>query len=175
MKTTLDGLPLRLLAREEHKEDLHRGHPFLLVNTQDVDPSASSFAITDKVSLALFNPKITMDFCNEHTVAIPVEKRHRNLESMVLVGRDSKCDIVLSHCHISRRHAGFILTHDGWYVIDLNTSNGTYMNGKKIEGGLPVKVESQSVISFGPTFQVAFVSETELSLLVCTMDNDSPM
>jgi len=169
MKTTLDGLPLSLLATEEHKEDLHRSHPFLLVNTQDIDPSASSYAITDSISSAIFSPKITADFCNSYTVAIPLEKRHRNIENMILVGRDNKCDIVLQHSSVSRKHAAFILTHDGWYVIDMNSSNGTTIDGSKIEQGLPHRLKSQSVICFGTQFQVAFISETELSLLISTL------
>ncbi len=52
---------------------------------------------------------------------------------IVNVGRDPMSDINLSDPEISRQHARLIRTGDGYQLQDLNSTNGTYLNGKKIE------------------------------------------
>jgi FHA domain/Domain of unknown function (DUF1707) len=51
---------------------------------------------------------------------------------LVLLGRARDCDGVLTHATVSRRHA--VLTHaDGrWLLRDLNSVNGTYVNGWRV-------------------------------------------
>ena len=50
----------------------------------------------------------------------------------VLVGRDPRCDIVLDHPAVSRRHA--VITHvEGMYFVeDLDSTNGTFLNGERV-------------------------------------------
>ncbi|MFP4597271.1 MAG: GGDEF domain-containing protein [Persicimonas sp.] len=49
------------------------------------------------------------------------------------VGRAGQSDIVVNDTGVSRRHARFHLRDDGAYVEDLDSSNGVYVNGKRIE------------------------------------------
>lgn len=53
--------------------------------------------------------------------------------SKVSVGRDRGNDIVVSDSRCSRKHCAFRKTPGGWYVQDLESSNGTYVNGRRIE------------------------------------------
>jgi hypothetical protein len=48
------------------------------------------------------------------------------------VGRDGDNDLVLPHPEISRRHAWFELDRHRWRVIDLNSTNGTWVNGERV-------------------------------------------
>ena len=50
-----------------------------------------------------------------------------------LVGRDSP-DLPLTDNTISRRHAQLIKKNNTWVIKDLNSANGTYVNGVKISG-----------------------------------------
>lgn len=53
-------------------------------------------------------------------------------ESTQRIGRDSSCDIHFDDSETSRNHAD-VLWSDGQFVLkDLNSSNGTHVNGKKI-------------------------------------------
>jgi pSer/pThr/pTyr-binding forkhead associated (FHA) protein len=50
------------------------------------------------------------------------------------VGRDANSDIVIEHRLASRRHARFEKDDAGCYVRDLGSTNGTFINGARIEG-----------------------------------------
>jgi hypothetical protein len=50
---------------------------------------------------------------------------------------------------VSRRHAEFKVRDGKLYVVDLGSSNGTYLKGKRIEAGRATEVANGSVLSFG--------------------------
>jgi len=52
--------------------------------------------------------------------------------SSITFGRDSTNDIVSANGFVSHRHAVFSLTENGWDVRDLNSSNGVYVNHRRI-------------------------------------------
>jgi len=54
-----------------------------------------------------------------------------NQPRMVL-GRDSSCDISLDSTYVSRYQNLFMATSDGWMLIDLNSTNGCFVNGRKV-------------------------------------------
>ena len=49
-----------------------------------------------------------------------------------VLGRDSSCDITIPGTHLSRRHAELAVKGTKLLIRDLNSSNGTYVNDKKI-------------------------------------------
>ncbi len=51
-----------------------------------------------------------------------------------VVGRDHFCDVVLRNHTVSRQHARIVRAADGYYIEDLSSLNGTYINGRRIEG-----------------------------------------
>lgn len=55
---------------------------------------------------------------------------------VMIVGRAAECDISLGVAHLSRQHARLRVLEDGLQVEDMNSSNGTYINGKKISGAV---------------------------------------
>lgn len=54
----------------------------------------------------------------------------------VTIGRQADCDISIPSEEISRRHASLKPTPAGLAVEDLGSSNGTYINGKRVQSGL---------------------------------------
>lgn len=50
----------------------------------------------------------------------------------IIVGRLSDSDLVLTNPYISRRHAKFLQREGAWYVLDLNSTHGTFINGVRI-------------------------------------------
>lgn len=49
-----------------------------------------------------------------------------------VIGRSSECDISLAASHLSRRHAKMFVKDGQLYIKDLDSSNGTFLNGKRI-------------------------------------------
>jgi pSer/pThr/pTyr-binding forkhead associated (FHA) protein len=50
-----------------------------------------------------------------------------------IVGRHSECDFVISEGEVSRRHAKLLATDAGLLVEDLGSSNGTFVNERRIQ------------------------------------------
>jgi len=55
---------------------------------------------------------------------------------VVVVGRSSSCDVRLPDQSISRRHAQLRRQDDGWRVVDLLSTNGTFLNGRQISSAV---------------------------------------
>ncbi|MCP4190705.1 MAG: FHA domain-containing protein [Planctomycetaceae bacterium] len=54
------------------------------------------------------------------------------LKKSLLVGRRESCDIRLRFANVSAHHCQFTLRDGYWFVQDLNSRNGTKINGKRI-------------------------------------------
>ena len=50
----------------------------------------------------------------------------------VILGRSRSCDLRLSDTDASRRHAEIIPVTGGWVVRDLDSTNGTFVNGERV-------------------------------------------
>jgi ABC-type multidrug transport system ATPase subunit len=66
-----------------------------------------------------------------------------------LIGSSSECDLVVSHATVSRRHCRLTLTGGTYELEDLQSRNGTFVNGVRIGG--PVPVTRSDRITLGPT------------------------
>jgi FHA domain-containing protein len=53
-------------------------------------------------------------------------------KKVFLLGRGSKCDYVLRHRGVSREHAVITRERGGWFIEDLNSANGVWLNGEQI-------------------------------------------
>lgn len=65
--------------------------------------------------------------------SVALAQREYPLSGTVVLGRAQDCDICLALAHLSRRHAKFTLSGKGLELEDLGSSNGTFVNGKKIQ------------------------------------------
>jgi len=76
------------------------------------------------------------------------------LEATFGIGRSSDNRLVLRDERVSRRHALIHVQGEGeWWLVDLGSSNGTYVNGSRVSQ--PIRLRDADVISFGP-FAVVF-------------------
>ena len=50
----------------------------------------------------------------------------------LVVGRLPYCDIVLRQKNVSRQHTRFLRSGDAYFVEDMNSTNGTFLNGKRV-------------------------------------------
>ena len=73
----------------------------------------------------------------EHPMLIgqagPLNGERWELERELLIGRDSSCDIVIPVREASRFHARLLKDAQGVLLEDLDSKNGTFRNGERIE------------------------------------------
>jgi pSer/pThr/pTyr-binding forkhead associated (FHA) protein len=50
----------------------------------------------------------------------------------LLVGRHDHCDVVVGHPSVSRKHARLSFRDGRWVLRDLDSTNGTRVNGKRV-------------------------------------------
>lgn len=55
-----------------------------------------------------------------------------------VLGRHPYCEIVLDHGAVSREHARILHDKNDYYIEDLHSRNGTYLNGKSVERRQPL-------------------------------------
>jgi pSer/pThr/pTyr-binding forkhead associated (FHA) protein len=56
------------------------------------------------------------------------------LKAETVLGRQADCDVLLIEGHASRKHARLLLADGGYWLEDLGSSNGTFINGSRITG-----------------------------------------
>jgi hypothetical protein len=66
----------------------------------------------------------------------------------MVAGRLNESDIPLSDVNVSRQHAAFVPDAGGWTVEDLGSTNGTLVNGKKVERA---SLKDGDVVEIGAT------------------------
>jgi hypothetical protein len=56
------------------------------------------------------------------------------LRDMLSLGRDAKNDIAIDDTFVSHEHACIAQEREGYLLTDLNSTNGTFLNGKRVAG-----------------------------------------
>ena len=77
------------------------------------------------------------------------------------IGRSKKCDIYINDKYLSKEHARIFFDRDKFFIEDLNSTNGTFVNGKEITTAHPVKLKDNDKISFGDVSFI-FVDSTSV-------------
>jgi FhaA, N-terminal domain/FHA domain len=67
---------------------------------------------------------------------------------VVVLGRSRECDITLDDANVSRRHAEVRRENGNWFIIDLGSTNGIEVNGKRTDRA---KLEHDDRIVLGRT------------------------
>jgi pSer/pThr/pTyr-binding forkhead associated (FHA) protein len=65
------------------------------------------------------------------------------------VGRASSCAITVDDTYVSQQHARFFSRDGSWFVEDLGSTNGTYVNDRRISE--PAEVHAGDVVRMGKT------------------------
>jgi hypothetical protein len=121
------GIQAQLLAPPEEEEAADVQAPV------PVAPSAGDFGHTmvyspDRAARPLEAPI-------ERRQALLVSEGRRNVLSgdRVVIGRSRDCDVVVSDPNVSRRHAELRRDENAWHAIDLGSTNGVKVNGRRVE------------------------------------------
>lgn len=83
------------------------------------------------------------DPSGDETLAFPVRA------TAVGIGQGSRNEIVLEDDTVSTNHARLELVEGAWRLVDLDSRNGTYVNGVRLAPGTPTTLEDGAAIGFG--------------------------
>jgi Protein of unknown function (DUF3662)/FHA domain len=97
----------------------------------------------------------TMIYSTANRVAEPLERRARDRHETALlivdgkrlmvgptgatIGRSRQCDVVVNDPNVSRQHAEIRPRGGSWVLTDLGSTNGSSLNGRRIEGSEVIK------------------------------------
>ena len=70
------------------------------------------------------------------------------------VGRDKSCELRIDDPEVSRFHAEIWFLRDKWLILDLESANGTFVDGKKVERSPLVSNTRIQLGENGPIFSV---------------------
>jgi hypothetical protein len=70
----------------------------------------------------------------------------------ISIGRKRDNNIVMLDFALSKQHAKIIVKTDGYWIVDLNSTNGTTIKNKKAEANKEVRIEIGDTICFGQRF-----------------------
>jgi pSer/pThr/pTyr-binding forkhead associated (FHA) protein len=60
------------------------------------------------------------------------ENQRQFLQPQIMIGRDAKCDLAVMDEALSAHHARLTHHHGQWWLEDLNSTNGTFLNHEKL-------------------------------------------
>jgi hypothetical protein len=104
-------------------------------------------------------PKAKTQATSDTPVAARVTMPERSFEKMLPfrpggrrmnVGRVADNDLQLEHQSVSKIHASLVMNREGTlFVADTGSTNGTFINGRRISYGEARQIEDGDVVSFG--------------------------
>ena len=139
-----------------------------ILNVQDLGSTNGTFLNGIKIEEnKILQHKDKLQLAGLNDVLIVVEKPNLNhvtgenydlinklkSKNRILLGRDPGCDIILNYNTISKQHASISKSkstknpNDNVYFIeDLNSTNGTFINGRKIRGITELSIHDKILI-----------------------------
>jgi hypothetical protein len=84
-------------------------------------------------------------------------RSHRVDKRSVVLGRSRECDVQIEDANVSRRHAELRQEGSTYWIVDLDSTNGVEVNGRRVKRS---KLESGSRFTVGST-EVTFTTELE--------------
>ncbi|MCD6290153.1 MAG: FHA domain-containing protein [Anaerolineae bacterium] len=65
--------------------------------------------------------------------------QHEITSDVCTIGRSARNDIVLDDPLVSRRHVELLRQEEEWWLHDLDSTNGTYLNGRRVTRPEPLR------------------------------------
>jgi phosphoserine phosphatase RsbU/P len=70
--------------------------------------------------------------------------------AITILGRQADCTICLPAKAVSRQHAQIVQTPEGWHLEDLDSSNGTFVNGARLAARSRMPLTERDTFEIGP-------------------------
>ena len=154
------------LVKLETDDDLGRGE--FGISTRVIQPKRDKPAPAEPVEPLLPAAAATVIY-KPDDAASPVDeprdvavltwggKRRRVDKDRATLGRSKECDFQVDDPNVSRRHAELVREGSSYWIVDLDSTNGVELNGKRLRRA---KLEEGATFVVGET-EIAFSTEPE--------------
>lgn len=104
------------------------------------DLEATSFLAFDKIYLTNTRDELIKSF----------------KKGQIMIGRSRTCDLCMEHLTLEMQHADMLFKDHYWFLQDHASSQGTYLNGKRLEAGKYYQLLAGDELVFGRADPVYF-------------------
>lgn len=145
-------------GKTEHKSNLP---PFEVTNNhqKEVLTVEENKNINSENEYVMLDPNITTVLYSDilRLTIVSTGKSVQFQKDVVEVGRDKICDFLLEgKSTVARRQATFLYEKDMWFLRDNFSTNGTWLNGAKIQPGKKYQLATNDEINFAMAERVIF-------------------
>ena len=70
------------------------------------------------------------------TLYFEAERYYPLTSEQIIIGRGADCSIRIDDLYMSSQHTRLWFEDGEWYIEDLNSTNGTYVNGKRMKNAM---------------------------------------
>ena len=131
-------------------EDSDASSPFQLLLTHKSMENDSTAVLLLEDEAAIAGEGVNPEFI------LPDNSRVELTSATISIGRAETNDLIIADMRVSREHAILRNTENGFVLLDLNATGGTYVNGQRVQQTI---LRSADVVSFGG-YQVIFLADT---------------
>jgi predicted component of type VI protein secretion system len=82
----------------------------------------------------------------------PLSGQQWAVRGMLTIGRDEGCEVVIPDRQVSRQHARLSPRDNAVFLEDLNSKNGTYLNGQLLTAPTQLRESDEIRVAFAQTF-----------------------
>lgn len=121
----------------------------------DSDPTETDLFMEETQTLNADNMQLSNADDSMKKIRLPSE-------GSLVIGRDPEADVFINHPSLSWHHAKLIVRSGTWVLVDLSSTNGTFVDGQRVT---KVEVTESSWIRLGAVFLVLSDDEIAASQL----------
>ncbi len=102
---------------------------------RDAEPEPEAtriFAPTPETAAVSAEEADELGLARASAVLLVNGRRHELTKRTTVIGRSRDCDITLDDANVSRRHAELRQENGGYWIVDLGSTNGVEVNGKRV-------------------------------------------
>jgi hypothetical protein len=90
------------------------------------------------------------------------KKSRGSFPHMITVGRANNNDVFIKDNLISKFHAYFMVRGNQWYLADIGSTNGTFVNNVPLEANAPQPIELFALLSFSDNLTYRFIDNERI-------------
>lgn len=116
------------------------------------------YLLKDKFKLqkAFKNTTMVMTDPESYLKGLGMIKDVHGLVDKIIIGRSKVCDICIDEPYVGKKHAKLYKKKEGFYLHDLASKNGTYLNGQLLHSRVDKRIKNGDIIRIG-SYEFEFV------------------